>query len=734
MDRQPGTTDPTNVETGAAVPLAIPFWLVRLGALGWRALVIAAFGAVIVTIAWAIGTVTAAVAVAVLASAVVMPIVHRLRARGWGASRAAAVGTALAFGVLILVLAVAAVVLVRYGPDLVAAVQAGLDALRSEQAAGRIAPQIFSAIVDLVSGSRDWLAANVGAIAGNVAALGSILLFGGFTTFYLLANDHHWWDWLTSALDDRRRTSADEIGTAGANRLAEYLQSVTVHAALTGFAVFVLLAILGVPLALPLAVLVFAGGFIPYLGSIVAIGAVLLATLASIGSAGMVLVLALIVLADVAVSRALARRSGATRVNPAIILIALPIGGYVAGFFGLITAVPLTVALMAAGSRLAHDLQQPDEDPTAAPPVVPRWLDLLAGWSWRLLIGLALVAITFAGIAQIPLLALPLIVAAVLAATLAPMVSWLEARGWSRSRAAAVVTAGVSGVIVFLTAVALIVLVTNVADIAAEAGVGAGAADDAVGGLAGLLSGLSDEIGGEIVQAVLAASASVAAFAAIIVVGVVLTFIALRDGRKAWESVTTHLAPWRHEEINAAASRAVSVLGGYMLGTGAVALFGAGTQWLLMVILGIPLALPVFVLSFFGGYIPYFGSMITTFMADLLALSTGDPVTIIVFVAFTLVFNVVQGNVVQPLVFSRAVSLHPAIILLAIPAGSALGGILGMFLVVPFLGVVAATWRSVLEVMGKPPASEDQSASTAIATPPSGPAPDGSAAPAVEPA
>jgi predicted PurR-regulated permease PerM len=54
-------------------------------------------------------------------------------------------------------------------------------------------------------------------------------------------------------------------------------------------------------------------------------------------------------------------------------------------------------------------------------------------------------------------------------------------------------------------------------------------------------------------------------------------------------------------------------------------------------------------------------------------------------------------------VFSRAVHIHPAIILLAIPAGNALGGVLGMFLVVPILGVIATTWRSVLEVMGPPP-------------------------------
>jgi predicted PurR-regulated permease PerM len=67
---------------------------------------------------------------------------------------------------------------------------------------------------------------------------------------------------------------------------------------------------------------------------------------------------------------------------------------------------------------------------------------------------------------------------------------------------------------------------------------------------------------------------------------------------------------------------------------------------------------------------------------------------------WTIVFNIVQGNIVSPLVYGRTVHLHPAIVLVAIPAGAAVAGIVGMFIVVPALGVVAVSWRSVLGVMG----------------------------------
>ncbi|HSS35156.1 MAG TPA: AI-2E family transporter, partial [Patescibacteria group bacterium] len=55
------------------------------------------------------------------------------------------------------------------------------------------------------------------------------------------------------------------------------------------------------------------------------------------------------------------------------------------------------------------------------------------------------------------------------------------------------------------------------------------------------------------------------------------------------------------------------------------------------------------------------------------------------------------------LVYGKAVNLHPAIVLMAIPAGAALAGVVGMFLAVPFIGVIAATWRTVLRLFGERP-------------------------------
>ena len=137
-----------------------------------------------------------------------------------------------------------------------------------------------------------------------------------------------------------------------------------------------------------------------------------------------------------------------------------------------------------------------------------------------------------------------------------------------------------------------------------------------------------------------------------------------------------------------------------MIGTGAISFVGAGSQWLIMVVLGLPLALPIFVLSFFLGFIPYIGGFIATGLAFLVAVAAGDTFDIVVMGIWTLVFNIVAGNVVSPIVYGRTVHIHPAIVLVAIPAGAAIAGAIGMFIVVPALGIVAATWRTVLALTG----------------------------------
>ncbi len=121
--------------------------------------------------------------------------------------------------------------------------------------------------------------------------------------------------------------------------------------------------------------------------------------------------------------------------------------------------------------------------------------------------------------------------------------------------------------------------------------------------------------------------------------------------------------------------------------------------------MGLPFAVPIAILSFIACFIPYIGGFVTTGLAFLIAVAYGTPPQIVIMFVYTIVFNLVQGNIVTPLVYSRTVSLHPAVVLLSIPAGAALAGIAGMFLIVPVLAVIQTTFQSVVLLLGDKPAA-----------------------------
>jgi predicted PurR-regulated permease PerM len=340
------------------------------------------------------------------------------------------------------------------------------------------------------------------------------------------------------------------------------------------------------------------------------------------------------------------------------------------------------------------------EPPPPLPGLVPPWLDRVAQWSWRLLVAGALAALVVALFVEIPLVLIPVLVALILAATLDPLVTALVRRGRSRAIAAAVAVGGSSLVIIGLIALAVVVLAEQAGDIATTTGSGADSVNSAAGGYLGIATAAVNTGLVQIVRSVLDVAKSVSSLALIAIFSVLLAFYFLRDGGRLWARVTGRVHSEVAPEVEAAGSRAFDVLGGYMTGTAAISFVGAASQFVIMVVLGIPLALPVFVLSFFLCFIPYIGGFVSTGLALLLTIAVGSAADVVIMALWTVVFNIVTGNVVGPLVYGRTVHLHPAIVLVAIPAGGAIAGMLGMFIVIPVIGVVAATWRTVLEILG----------------------------------
>jgi predicted PurR-regulated permease PerM len=712
----------------------VPGWLQRLAAIGWRLLAAIALGLVLLWIAVLLSTVTASVLVAAIIAATFAPFVLALRDRGWSRIKAAAAVFLAAAAVILATLIIIGLAFLPYAAAVVDDLKNGLQSFENLLAQYNVPPEIRSLIDHATQGLQAWVSNSVSEFASDAGTVFTIGLLATFLTFFFLMDGDKAWVWAMASTNEWRRGAISSAGHVALQRVGGYLRGTAVLAAVDGLAEGLFLLILGVPHALPLAVIVFFGRFIPYIGGLVTTILLLLVTLASQGTTAALILLVLVTILNVIQGKFLAPAiyQKTVHIHPAIVLVALPAGAALAGIIGLFAAIPVVAFALAIVGALISVLGVGPTGESTASPIVPIWLDRLGQWSWRLLASIGLLAIAIAVAIQIPIVVLPLVLGIVLASTLLPLSRRLEARGWSKGRAALGATVGATLGVIVIVALTIVSLAGPASDLVSTAAAGASSSNDSVGGNAGPLVTLVQTYGAGVLVTIATVLSALGGLVVVLFLAVLLTFYFLRDGDDFWRTFLARVEPGRRSQIDAAGTRAVNVLGGYMVGTGAISIFGAATQFLIMTVLGIPLALPLAVLAIFGGFIPYIGSLITTGLAFLVTVATGTPQDILIMAIFTVVFNIVQGNIVAPIVYSRVVSLHPAVVLVAIPAGNAVAGVIGMFLVVPFLGVVATVWRTVLRVLDTEPvemlgdgtgavAIEDEAAhpatQTTIATP-----------------
>lgn len=178
------------------------------------------------------------------------------------------------------------------------------------------------------------------------------------------------------------------------------------------------------------------------------------------------------------------------------------------------------------------------------------------------------------------------------------------------------------------------------------------------------------------------------------ILALVMLFFFLKDGPRIWNFALR----WFHGEVRArmaeTGDRTAGVLGGYVRGIVIVATVDATLIGLGLWAIGVPLALPLAVLCFLSAFIPIVGPFFSGIFAALVALvALGLPEALAV-AALTIVVNNVDGNLLQPLIVGKSLSLHPLIVLTALTVGGILGGIIGTVLATP---LTAVAW-SVIQI------------------------------------
>ena len=327
-------------------------------------------------------------------------------------------------------------------------------------------------------------------------------------------------------------------------------------------------------------------------------------------------------------------------------------------------------------------------------------VDRLAAYSWRLL----LIAAALAGVlwlaGQVWVVFVPLLVALFLARVLVATTAWLRARGAPPAVAAAASLVG------FLVALAAAVGLIGVAVANEFADLGptvSRAVDDMERWLVedspfdvdrAQIDRFRKEAGTAAGQALrtsggaLAAGAAVAAEVALgLVLGLIVGFFALKDGDKFVRWLRSHLPEDRRELASRVAARAWRTLGGYLRGAALLGLVEGIALGVTLTLVGAELAVPMALVTFLAAFVPVVGAIVAGVLAVLVALATAGGVAAVVVAVVALVVQQLDNDVLAPVVYGRALQLHPVVILLAILTGGSAFGIVGSFLAVPVVAV-----------------------------------------------
>jgi predicted PurR-regulated permease PerM len=177
---------------------------------------------------------------------------------------------------------------------------------------------------------------------------------------------------------------------------------------------------------------------------------------------------------------------------------------------------------------------------------------------------------------------------------------------------------------------------------------------------------------------------------------VVVLFFFLKDGAQIWAFLVERLGGSHKPQMRRSGTRAMEVLGGYVRGTAIIAAVDTIVIGGTLVILQVPLALPLALIVFVAAFIPIVGATVSGILAALVALVAVGPVAALVVTIVVVAVNQLEGDLLAPFVLGKSLNLHALVILLALTAGTILGGITGAILSVPIAAVswaVYKTWR-----------------------------------------
>ncbi|WP_327169281.1 AI-2E family transporter [Streptomyces subrutilus] len=359
---RPRTPDPAR-----AVP-----WGVRVAAeAGWRFLVLAATLWVLMRVIGAVRLVVLAFVIALLVTALLQPTVARLHRRGLSQGLATAFTAIFGFVVLGLVgWFVVWQVLDNLG-DLSGRVQEGIEELKrwllnspfhvTEQQINDIAKNLSDAIgtstSEITSTGLQGVTVLVEILTGMLLAM--------FSTLFLLYDGKRIWEWTLNLVPADARPGVAGAGPRAWRTLTAYVRGTMIVAFIDALFIGVGIYFLGVPLAVPIGVVIFLASFVPLVGAVASGALAVVVALVTQGVFTALMALLVVLLVQQIEGHVLQPfiLGRAVRVHPLAVVLAVATGGLVAGIGGAVVAVPLVaVANTVTGHLRAYARDEHEED------------------------------------------------------------------------------------------------------------------------------------------------------------------------------------------------------------------------------------------------------------------------------------------------------------------------------------------------------------------------------------
>lgn len=309
---------------------------------------------------------------------------------------------------------------------------------------------------------------------------------------------------------------------------------------------------------------------------------------------------------------------------------------------------------------------------------------------------------------------LPIVLALIVCTVLEPVTSFLRKHGLPGALSALISMLLALAVLVFFVSMILPDIITNSRVLAIQAGQGlqslalwlqnqdslpfsvdAEQINEVVQDSITWVQNRAGAIAGGIFSGISTATSMMITF----VVVVVLTFFFLNDGPKflPWvRSATGGRAGLHATEL---LTRIWNTLCGYIRAQAVVSFIDAVCIGVGLWAVGVPMAFTLAVITFMAGFIPLVGAIVAGALAVIIALVSLGFTEALIVLGIVIAVQQLEGNVLSPLLQSRAMNLHPVVVLVSVTVGGGLFGLVGAFLAVPAAATIAVIFRYMQDML-----------------------------------